>query len=80
MCPKERLFKSYIEIELELRDFDRVRKLYEKYLEFNPANVYAWIKYAELEKMLGDSDRVTGIYEIAVNQDVNKYSAKKILM
>jgi hypothetical protein len=36
----------------QLREFDRCRTLYEKYLEHNPANVYAWIKYAELEKLL----------------------------
>jgi len=36
----------------QLREFDRCRVLYEKFLEFNPANVYAWIKYAELENLL----------------------------
>lgn len=50
MCPKETLFKGYIQLEFDvslsvstksrtthtfpqLREFDRVRKLYEKYLE-----------------------------------------------
>ena len=51
MCPKEALFKKYIELEiqvgvsssysfmnlslvyLQLREFDRVRTLYEKYIE-----------------------------------------------
>ena len=33
MCPKEALFKGYIDMEIELREFDRVRILYEKYLE-----------------------------------------------
>lgn len=41
-----------IHVALQLREFDRCRTLYEKYLEHNPANVYAWIKYAELEKLL----------------------------
>lgn len=36
MCPKEALFKGYIDIEIELREFDRVRILYEKYLEVCP--------------------------------------------
>ena len=30
-CPKGRLFKAYIELETELREFDRVRTLYNKY-------------------------------------------------
>jgi crooked neck len=68
LAGKEKLFKGYIELELQLREFDRARKLYEKYLEWNPSHCYAWNKFAELEKMLGDADRARGIYEIAVNQ------------
>ena len=67
-CPKPKLFKSYIELELQLREFDRCRKLYEKYLEFNVANSNAWIKYSELETILGDTDRARGIFELAINQ------------
>ncbi|TBU28797.1 hypothetical protein BD311DRAFT_796936 [Dichomitus squalens] len=33
MCPKEALFKGYIQLEFDLREFDRVRTLYEKYIE-----------------------------------------------
>ena len=32
MCPKEKLFKEYITLELQLREFDRCRQIYEKYL------------------------------------------------
>ncbi|KAI8830461.1 crooked neck-like protein [Chytridium lagenaria] len=68
LCPKERLFKGYIELEIQLREFDRVRKLYEKYLEWNPANCPAWIRFAELERSLGDVERARAIFEIAVGQ------------
>lgn len=68
MCPKDKLFKGYIELEIELREFDRCRILYEKYLEFNPQNCTTWIKFAELEAILGDVDRVRGIYELAIQQ------------
>lgn len=33
MTPKEKLFKDYIELELRLREFERCRILYEKWLE-----------------------------------------------
>lgn len=33
LTPKEKLFKDYIELELRLREFDRCRILYEKWLE-----------------------------------------------
>jgi crooked neck len=69
LAGKEKLYKGYIELEIQLRDFDRVRTLYEKYLEWAPSSCYAWNKYAELEKMLGDADRARGILEIAISQD-----------
>jgi len=69
LAGKEKLYKGYIELEIQLRDFDRVRTLYEKYLEWAPSSYYAWNKYAELEKMLGDADRARGILEIAISQD-----------
>ncbi|RKO91577.1 hypothetical protein BDK51DRAFT_36289 [Blyttiomyces helicus] len=69
-CPKERLFKGYIELEIQLREFDRVRALYERYLQWNAANCAAWIKYAELESFVGDIERARGIFEIAVGQPV----------
>ena len=67
-CPKPKLFKSYIELELQLREFDRCRKLYEKYLEYNVANSSGWIKFAELETVLGDIERARAIFELAINQ------------
>ncbi|KAF9052038.1 pre-mRNA-splicing factor CLF1 [Panaeolus papilionaceus] len=68
MCPKEALFKGYIDLEIELREFDRARTLYEKYLEFDPSNSSAWIKFAELEAQLQDFPRTRGIFELGVSQ------------
>ncbi|KAF8196043.1 pre-mRNA-splicing factor CLF1 [Pholiota molesta] len=68
MCPKEALFKGYIDLEIELREFDRARTLYEKYLEYDPSNSTAWIKYAELEAQLQDFARTRAIFDLAVSQ------------
>ncbi|KAJ3805374.1 hypothetical protein F5876DRAFT_51933, partial [Lentinula aff. lateritia] len=68
MCPKEKLFKGYIELETDLREFDRVRKLYEKYLEFDPANSSAWIRYTEIESQLEDFARTRAIFELGISQ------------
>ncbi|EIN14434.1 protein prenylyltransferase [Punctularia strigosozonata HHB-11173 SS5] len=68
MCPKEALFKGYIQLEFDLREFDRVRTLYEKYLEYDPTNSAAWIKYAELETQLEDFARTRAIFELGVSQ------------
>ncbi|KAI1075052.1 cell cycle control protein [Whalleya microplaca] len=70
MCPKDKLFKGYIELELKLFEFLRCRTLYEKHIEWNPANCQTWIKFAELERGLDDLDRTRAIFELAVNQPV----------
>eukprot|EP00111_Clytia_hemisphaerica_P005224 TCONS_00015061-protein len=67
-CPKDKLYREYISLELQLREFNRCRKLYEKFLEFNPANCTTWIKYAEMETILGDTSRARSIYELAIAQ------------
>ncbi|KAI4792548.1 hypothetical protein KUCAC02_033310 [Chaenocephalus aceratus] len=67
-CPKNKLLKGYIELELQLREFDRCRKLYEKYLEFTPENCTTWIKFSELETILGDVERARAIFELAIGQ------------
>lgn len=68
LCPKDKLFKGYIELELKLFEFVRCRTLYEKHIEFNSANCQAWIKFAELERGLDDLERTRAIFELAVIQ------------
>lgn len=68
VCPKDKLFREYIELEIQLREFERCRVLYEKFIEFSSENCTTWIKYAELESILGEIDRARAIYEIAIDQ------------
>jgi len=68
-CPKIKLFRTYIEIELGFREFDRCRKLYDKFLEYSPSDCNTWCRYAELETMLGDTNRARALYEIAINEE-----------
>ncbi|KAJ7247256.1 hypothetical protein C8J57DRAFT_1475806 [Mycena rebaudengoi] len=84
MCHKEVWFKGYIELEVELREFDRAWTLHGKYLEvdlqfpvchlltypppFDPANSPTWIKCAELEGQLQDCARMHRIFELGVAQ------------
>ncbi|KAF2405272.1 putative Pre-mRNA-splicing factor clf1 [Trichodelitschia bisporula] len=70
MCPKDKLYKGYIELEIKLYEFDRCRKLYEKYVSWNPANAEAWKAFAELERGLDDSDRTRAIFELAIDQEM----------
>lgn len=68
MCPKDKLFNGYIDLERKLFEFVRCRTLYEKHIEYNPANCQTWIKFAELERGLDDLDRTRAIFELAVQQ------------
>lgn len=68
-CPKNKLFREYINFEMNLREFDRCRTLYQKYVEFSPENCTSWIKFAELETLLGENERARTIYEIAISQE-----------
>jgi crooked neck len=68
MCPKDKLFKGYIELEMKLFEFNRCRQLYTKYIEWNGSNCHTWINFANLERGLDDLDRARSIFEIAVEQ------------
>ena len=68
MCPKDKLFRGYIELERQLFEFVRCRTLYEKQLEWNSSNSQSWIQYAELERGLDDLDRARALYELGIDQ------------
>ncbi|XP_043472964.1 protein crooked neck [Leptopilina heterotoma] len=70
ICPRNKLYRGYIDLEIQLREFDRCRILYQKFLEFGPENCTTWMKFAELETLLGDIERARGIYELAISQPV----------
>lgn len=68
ICPRDKLYRGYIDLEIQLREFDRCRILYEKFLEFGSENCTTWMKFAELETLLGDVERARAIYELAISQ------------
>lgn len=69
MCPKESLFKGYINLELQLGEVDRCRSIYAKYLEYLPSNCQAWLDFAQLEINVGELERARSIFSLAVSQN-----------
>lgn len=67
--PKSKLFKSYIEIEIKLREFERVRRIYQKYIEFDYSNPKVWCEYAEFEQNLDEFERSRELHHIAIDSD-----------
>jgi crooked neck len=66
MCPKSSIFKAYAELELQLGEVDRCRKIYERQVELFPSDSEAWIQYSEFEAALGEYERARLIYELAI--------------
>ncbi|WWC65224.1 pre-mRNA-splicing factor CLF1 [Kwoniella dejecticola CBS 10117] len=71
MCPKPKLFSGYIELEMRLREFDRVRMLYEKFLTYDSSLSAAWIQWTQVESAVEDFERVRAIFELAVQQSLD---------
>jgi crooked neck len=71
IAPTERLFRGYIELELQLREFDRARILYTKLLLFRPTVATHWIGMAEFEAMLGEDERCRALFELALKRTVD---------
>lgn len=67
-CPKRKLFKEYIDLEIQLRDFDNCRRLYEQFLQRAPDDSSVWISYAELESILCETMRARAIYKAAIER------------
>ncbi|XP_050371698.1 LOW QUALITY PROTEIN: uncharacterized protein LOC126789549 [Argentina anserina] len=67
-APKLEIFRTYIEIELQLGCIDRCRKLCDKYLLWEPHSCNAYIKYAEFERGLGETERARALLELAISQ------------
>jgi crooked neck len=68
MVPSEKLYSAYIEMEMQLGNIDRARMLYEKWIQWTPANCQAWTKFAELEANLQENERARRILELAIEQ------------
>lgn len=68
-CPRKKLFKFYIELELQLGEIDRCRKLYERQIQVFSFATESWSKYAAFEAGLGELERARSIFELAISQE-----------
>lgn len=70
--PKKKLFKFYIELEQKLGEWDRVRKLYEKWLEIslvgenNLSTINTLLAYIDFEKNIQEHQRCISLFALGV--------------
>jgi crooked neck len=68
-CPRSGIFDAYIEIETLLRNEDRVRTLFQKFIETIPSDLRAWVKFAQFESTHGNIDTARRLFEAAIESD-----------
>lgn len=60
------LYEKYLEVSSRIHDlFDTISCWW---VQYDPSNCSAWIKFAELESTLGDLARARAIFELAASQ------------
>ncbi|EGV61360.1 NineTeen Complex (NTC) component [Yamadazyma tenuis] len=68
--PKKKIFKHYIDFERKLGEWDRIRKIYEKWFELSLINNFSALKvlleYIDFEKSLQEYDRCEAIYKLGL--------------
>lgn len=65
-CPRPKIFKAYAELEMQLGEVERCRKIFEKQVDLFQQNSDTWVMYAEFEGALGELDRARAIFSLAV--------------
>lgn len=68
-APRPSIFAAYTNLELQLVEIDRCRKIQEKFLETFPNSAKAWTSYAQFEAALDETERARAIYQLAVQQE-----------
>lgn len=56
-------------MEINLREFERCRKLYEKFLTHFETHSLVWREFARLEYQLGEVERARAILELGIQQE-----------
>lgn len=70
VCPRTKVLRGYIALEAQLGEVGRCRALYEKWVAGWPAQVQAWVAFAELERSLSEEERAVAVFELAISQPV----------
>ena len=62
MCPKKKIIDAYINIELQLGNNDRVKKIFQSYIQKFPADENVWFNFCKFEETLGENNVAEVLY------------------
>ena len=78
LSPHHKIFRSYLEFETQLGNFDRCEKLYKKWLQLFTESPEPWEEYLEFNSNLGKEDRVHAVFQLAVSGKFDLTQPEKI--
>lgn len=67
LAPHAKIFKAYVEFELQLGNFDRCEAIFKKWLQTFPENAESWENYLEYNQTLDKRERVEAVFKLAVS-------------
>eukprot|EP00698_Gefionella_okellyi_P005677 TRINITY_DN15145_c0_g1_i1.p1 TRINITY_DN15145_c0_g1~~TRINITY_DN15145_c0_g1_i1.p1 ORF type:complete len:672 (-),score=174.63 TRINITY_DN15145_c0_g1_i1:46-2061(-) len=70
LAPREKIFIAYVNLEASLAEIGRCRTILEKFLEWAPSHVDAFLQYIDLEKALDEEERARALYKLAIEQPI----------
>ncbi|CAH6723664.1 pre-mRNA-splicing factor Clf1p [[Candida] jaroonii] len=80
--PKDKVFKYYIALEKKLGEWDRIRKIFEKWFELSLIKSSSAIKvlltYVDFEKELGELDRCENLFLLGLKLVDNSITGEKL--
>ena len=62
MCPKKKVIDSYINIELQLGNNDRVKKIFQSYIQKFPSDENIWFNFCKFEESLEEYNVAEVLY------------------
>jgi crooked neck len=62
MCPKKKIIDAYINIELQLGNNDRVKKIFQSYIQKFPGDENVWFNFCKFEETLGENNVAEVLY------------------
>lgn len=68
-CPNKKIMSFYVSLEINLKEFDRARKILDKLILSFPKDYDVWLVYVEFEDNLGETERATAIAKLALSSE-----------